>query len=381
MDGPDEAVLADADQLARQDGGGLLWSLARSGAQVRHVGETVAEFGLEQLVGDRPRAVLLAGDAPARGALRLLNRLLGASVPVTVWGGADLPRWAGPADLLLAGAVDGRHPRVTGLVEQAARRGLSRAVVAPAGSPVAQAAGRAPVSALGGDVNPRAALWPIAVPLLQAADVLDLRTFTPGLLAELADGLDATAEACRPSSDPFTNPAKALAIALGDAIPLVVGAGPLAGIVARIFADALRLFAGRPAIAVTLPDGVAVAAALLSGVSSGPAEDDLFRDRVDDPVVRRHMITVGDDADPSDGRSSHELRLDELAARAAADALHQLATANDVHSSALDPSVDPRSSSTFVRLASTSSVGLFTATYLALASGIDPSAPRAGELL
>ncbi len=91
---------------------------------------------------------------------------------------------------------------------------------------------------------------------------------------------------------------------------------------------------------------------------------------------------MGDDADPSDGRSSHELQLDELAARAAADALHQLATANDVHSSALDPSVDPRSSSTLVtRLASTSSVGLFTATYLALASGIDPSAPRAGELL
>jgi glucose/mannose-6-phosphate isomerase len=382
MDGIDEDVLADEAQLASRDAGRLLWSLARTGAQVRRAGEVLDEFGPSQLAGDRPRAVLLVGDPPARGALRILTRLLAPAVPVTVWSGPDLPRWAGATDALLAATVDGRHPRVTGLVEQASRRGLIRAVVAPGGSPVAQAAGRAPVSNLTSDVHQRAALWPLTIPLLQVADLLELITFTPGSLAELADGLDATAEACRPAGDSFTNTAKSLALDLSGALPLIVGAGPLAGIAARMFADVLRLYAGSPAISVALPDGVAVAAALLSG-SVGGSSADLFRDRVEEAVVRPRMVIIGDDGEPGPpGRlSSSELQLDELAARRAASALHQLATATDVRSSSLDLAVDPRTSTPLTRLAAASAAGMFTATYLALASGIDPSAPRPGEVM
>lgn len=382
MDGIDEDVLADEARLASRDAGRLLWSLARTGAQVRRAGEVLDEFGATQLAGDRPRAVLLVGDPAARGALRVLTRLLAPAVPVTVWSAPDLPRWAGPTDALLAATVDGRHPRVTGLVEQASRRGLIRAVVAPGGSPVAQAAGRAPVSNLTADIHQRAALWPLTVPLLQAADVLGLVTFTPGSLAELADGLDATAEACRPGGDSFTNTAKSLALDLSGALPLLVGAGPLAGVAARMFADVLRLYAGSPAISVTLPDGVAVAAALLSG-SVGGAADDLFRDRVEEAVVRPRMVIIGDDGEPGPPGelSSSELQLDELAARRAASALHQLATAAGVRSSSLDLAVDPRTSTPLTRLAAASAAGMFTATYLALATGIDPSAPRPGEVL
>ena len=379
----DEDVLADAELLDRRDQGRLLWSLARTGAHVRRAGEVVEEFGPSVLRGELPRAVLLVGDPPARGALRVLNRLLAPAVPVTVWSGADLPRWAGPTDALLAAAVDGRQPRVTGLVEQATRRGLIRAVVAPAGSPVAQAAGRAPVAVLTPEVHSRAALWALAVPLLQASDALGLWSFPPSALAELADGLDAGAEICRPTGDIYTNPAKGLALDLSGSLPLIIGAGPLAGIAARVFADALRLYAGSPAIAVTLPDGVAVAAALLTESNSGNP-DDLFRDRVDEAVIRPRMVVIGDDGaadEPALGlRSSSELQLDELAARSAASALHQLAAAADVRSSTMPAVVDPRTSSALTRLAAASTVGLFAAGYLALASGIDPSAPRPGEI-
>ena len=377
----DEAILAEADQLARRDAGRLLWSLARTGAQVRRAGETVEEFAPARLIGDRPRALLLVGDPAARGALRVLVRLLAPAVPVTVWSGADLPRWAGPADALLAAAVDGRHPRVTALVEQASRRGLIRAVVAPAGSPVSQAAGRAPVAMLGADVHARAATWALAVPLLQAADALELISFTTGMLAELADALDATAEACRPSGDTFTNPAKSLALDFGETRPLLVGAGPLAGVAARMFADALRLYAGSPAISVALPDGVAVAAALLMG-GHNSTPDDLFRDRVEDIEIRPRMVIIGDEGepDPNGQLSSSELQLDERAARSAASALQQLASATDVRVSALDLAVDPRTSTPLTRLACASDTGMYTAAYLALASGIDPSAPWPAEL-
>jgi glucose/mannose-6-phosphate isomerase len=382
-EGLDEGVLGDEAQLDRRDQGRLLWSLARTGAHVRRAGEVIAEFGPGQLHGDRPRAVLLVGDPPARGALRVLTRLLAPAVPVTIWSGADLPRWAGPADALLAAAVDGRQPRVTGLVEQAARRGLIRAVVAPAGSPVWQAAGRAPAAALPAEVHVRAALWALTIPLLQAADALQLWTFTPTLLAELADGLDASAEACRPGGDVFTNPAKSLALDFSTALPLLVGAGPLAGIAARIVSDALRLYAGSPAIAVTLPDGVAVAAALIAG-TGGSSPDDLFRDRVEEAVVRPRMVVIGDDGEPDDPlsgpRSSSELQLDERAARRASAALHELAAASGVRSSAFDLVVDPRVAAPLTRLAAVSTTGMFAASYLALASGLDPSAPRPGEI-
>ena len=52
-------------------------------------------------------------------------------------------------------------------------------------------------------------------------------------------------------------------------MPLIVGAGALASVAARATADALQLCAGVEAVAVSLPDGVARAGALLRG--AGPA--------------------------------------------------------------------------------------------------------------
>ena len=75
----------------------------------------------------------------------------------SVWSGAELPRWAGPADALLAASVDGRHPRVVAIIAEASRRGLEVCVVAPPRSPAALAAGRAPVAALERSVHHRAA--------------------------------------------------------------------------------------------------------------------------------------------------------------------------------------------------------------------------------
>ena len=50
---------------------------------------------------------------------------------------------------------------------------------------------------------------------------------------------------------------------------MIVGAGALASVAARATADALQLAAGVGAVAVSLPDGVGRAGALLRG--AGPA--------------------------------------------------------------------------------------------------------------
>ena len=380
----DEALLDDEESLARRDASGLLWGLATAGAQVRRAVDTLDDFGVERLRGELPRALLIATDAPPSVTVRIVTRLSCEATPALAWHGVELPRWAGPADALLIGAVDGRHPRLVALAEQGVRRGLAMAVVAPAASQVAAAASRAPLHELSTELNVRAFRWSVLTPLLQALDALGVHAIPSGLLAEVADALDQTAEICRPSSDAFTNPAKSLAVEFSDSLPLIVGAGALAGVAARATADALQLCAGVPAVAVSLPDGVGRAGAVLRG--AGPAGDratgdDFFRDRVEDTApVRARLLVVGDDGsadDPELGpRSGAQIQLDEVAARRAAAALHRLAAELGLRSS----SVDVPQGAPLARFASAAAFGDFTAAYLALGLGLDPGASTPAEL-
>jgi glucose/mannose-6-phosphate isomerase len=199
-----------------------------------------------------------------------------------------------------------------------------------------------------------------------------------GQLTELADGLDVIAEVCRPSSDAFTNPAKALAAEFAEAIPVLAGAGALAGVAARLFADALHLLAGWPAVSVTLPDGLAAAVAMLPGQSQGA--DDFFRDRTEESGSRpARVVVIGDDGEAEDpalgSRSIAQLQLDEVASRRTASALHELAGRAGARSS----TVDVPAGAALTRFAAATAFGMFTATYLALGLGIDPSGAYPGE--
>jgi hypothetical protein len=202
----------------------------------------------------------------------------------------------------------------------------------------------------------------------------------PAVLDEIAEALDRTAEACRVSGDAFTNPAKALAAEFAETLPVIVGAGPLAGIAAREFADALELLAGAAAEAMTLPDNTARAGALLAAHVSPADSDDFFRDRAEDGPRRPRLVLIGADGtadDPNLGpRSGATIQLDEVAARRAASALERIAAEHMVRASHVE--VPP--GAPLARLAAATAFGDFTAAYLALGSGLDPSAPRPGEL-
>ena len=376
----DESLLDDVERLQQRDDQRLLWSLATAGAQVRRAVETVGDFGIERLRGvDLPRAMLVATDSAPSAGSRLITRLSCTRTPALTWHGVELPRWAGPADALLIGSVDGRHPRLAELAAQGAQRGLAMAVVAPSGTEVAAAAGRAPLHELPRDLHPRAARWSVLTPLLQALDVLGVNPIPSGLLIEVAEALDEQAELNKPDGDAFTNPAKALAIELAETTPLVAGAGALAGVAARAISDALQQFAGVTSVSVSLPDGVGRAGALLRGAGPVPV-DDLFRDRLDEPVAARpRLLVVGDDGSADDlllgDRSDAQIQLDEVAARKAAGALHELAANLGLRSSTVQvPNGDP-----LARFAAAAAFGEFTAAYLAFGLGLDPGARGPAE--
>ncbi|MDQ2959050.1 MAG: mannose-6-phosphate isomerase, partial [Actinomycetota bacterium] len=113
-------LLEDPAGLLAADRGGLLRALATAGARVRRCVGLTEEFGIERLRGElEPRAVLVAPDANAPYLSSLLAALASGGAPVLDWRDPLLPRWAGPADVLLVASVDGRHPRLAELVAQA----------------------------------------------------------------------------------------------------------------------------------------------------------------------------------------------------------------------------------------------------------------------
>jgi glucose/mannose-6-phosphate isomerase len=343
-------ILDDPTALAAGDRAGLLRALASAGAQV-------------------------APDANAPYLSSLLASLGSQQAPFVDWREPMLPRWAGPADALVVVSADGRHPRLAELVEQADRRGLALAVAAPAGSPVAAAAPRHPVADVSylASVPPRAVWWALATPALLALDVLGLAPVGV-MLAQVADALDEVAETNRPDSSAFTGPAKLLAAELAQSVPVIAGAGSGATVAARRIAGAVQLIAGSTAMAASLPDDVARVGSLLEFSST---EADLFADRVSDVVgTPPRLVLIGDDEPYIHSEPSRWDSLGGDAARRAGSALAELASRRGIGCSRVQvPDAPP-----LVRFAAAAATGDFAATYLALARGIDPSAPRLGEL-
>jgi len=231
----DDALLDDADALGLR--GEKLRRLALAGARLRgnHAEEmAMVASGLE---GVRPRSVLVIG-AEARLIRAVVEPF--SPVPCVAWAMATLPPWAGPLDLVIV--LAGSDSRLLPACLEALKRGSLLFVVAPQGSPIL-------------DESSSVAMIPTQeddpfVSALLVLKVLDLLGLAPGLdLDEVADTLDAISETCGPRHGLDNNPAKNLACALADVVPLVWGGSVLAARASRRVAEALREATGLPALA------------------------------------------------------------------------------------------------------------------------------------
>jgi hypothetical protein len=238
----DESRLDDETVWQRADL--RLRALAESGARVR-LEVTEAADAIEAAVAraaeqQRPRAVLAAGPDS-----RLLRAVLEpwCPVPFVAWPNPSLPGWAGGLDLVVVLAPDGGVGSASAVAE-AVRRGCQVVVACPPGSTVADhAAGR----------------WSTILPtrsrdqLATAVVVLEYLArvqLGPRVDAErVATALDEVAISCSPHRDLSINPAKMLAIAMADTLPVVWGGSVLAARAARRIAESLRRVSGRSVIA------------------------------------------------------------------------------------------------------------------------------------
>ncbi len=226
----DNPELMHDDQLRR---------LAETGARVRRACLSEPVGTLER--ADRPRGVLVLG-AEARLVRAVLEPC--CPVPFLAWPGPTLPAWVGPLDLVVALGGHDSHGWEVACTHEAARRGATLIVAAPASSQLA-AAGSSNATTLVPveEADPMAA----AVAVLELLGRLELGPSVN--TGHVADAADLVAEVCGPMRDLGSNPAKDLAMGLADALPLVWGGTTLAGRASRRIAEALRRATGRPALA------------------------------------------------------------------------------------------------------------------------------------
>ncbi len=372
----DAARLDDADVRSRIDRSDMLRTLATAGAQTR-LGWTLAEeAGIGRLTGgERPRAVhiaaLGASEAVADIASALVNR--SGSVLVTTGGSGPLPGWVGPLDLVIGISLTGRAHGPVAQAHEAARRGAAVLTIGRPGTALADASARARGIhvAVGEELRrSRTALWSLTVPViagLDAARVIDVPADLPG---QVADRLDAEAEACRPDAEHFVNPAKTLALDLAEVVPTVLGDGPVTGVAARRAASMLSRTARIPASCGRLPDDASRLIACLEGpwTRAGAVTPDGGRDIFADPyldapstpplgvLLLRDPVT--DPVTPADAHR-HDV------AQSVRD--HAERSGARVREVTAEPGPD------LVRLAGLIALTDLTSTYLSIGYGIDPA--------
>jgi len=250
----DESRLDDPAALGEY---GPLYRLATTGARLREESAEEVAGAVAALSDVRPRCVVVIG-----AEAELIATVAAASpVPLVAWTAPGLPTWAGPLDLVvvLAGADEAELAQCV----EAGRRGAMLLVVAAQTSPVIDRFGPAPVVVTRDDDDLVAALLGLTV--------LERLGLAPGAaVGAVADACDAAAELSGPRHELGRNPAKELACALADRVPLVYGGSALAGLAAGRIAQALRQATGRPAVAA----GAAGLAPLIEAVRPGNLFDD-----------------------------------------------------------------------------------------------------------
>src|SRR6266542_2186376 len=360
----DVDLLDNPAAIEAADPGQMLRATASAGAQVRESAALAAEANLGAVADEgRPRTLVVAGVGTAARTGDLLATVAGPRCPVPVIShrSAGVPGWVSAGDAVIAVSASGRSPEAIAAADAAARRGARLVAIGASDSELQSLAerARAPFMPVPRRAPARASLWALTVPVLLAARAFGLVKVNEADLAETATRLDADADRCRPTLESFVNPAKSLALDLGNSIPILWGSSSLATVAGAL------VEAGRGRVG------------LLDGVYGGltEAERDIFADpkEVAEPARLRLVLLRDGGLSEEDGADGEPIAVEERRA----EAVQMLAGRRGVRCSL----VVAEGASPLERLASLTAVPDFASIYLGLAHGFDPMAvPAISEL-
>jgi glucose/mannose-6-phosphate isomerase len=218
--------LDDAAAIRVQDRGGMLDAIAGLGSNCRDGYERGTRATDLPDLSDVRNVVFcgMGGSAVAGDILRSVFReRLG--FPVEVNRSPELPEYAGPHSLVVASSYSGSTSETLAAFREATKRGCRAIVVSAGGTIVDEARDAAiAVASVPGGFQPRAALGWLASTALGALEAAGLLPPLAADVDEAANEADARAAACGPDVPRRENPAKRLADALADRVPVIWGA-------------------------------------------------------------------------------------------------------------------------------------------------------------
>jgi len=248
--------LDDERGLRAGDPSGMLDALA---AVARHCREG---YGAGRSAPDLPSGegvtsvafVGMGGSAVSGDVVRALyaDRL---RVPVVVVRSPELPEWCGPHTLLVASTYSGDTAETLAAFETALERGCRVVAVTSGGRLGARASelelGRVIVP---GGLMPRAALGYLLLGSIGALESIGLVPAAAGELNDAARELEALADQLGPAVPTDINPAKQLAHAIGERVPVVWGAEGIGAVAASRWKTQMNENAKVPAWWSALPE-------------------------------------------------------------------------------------------------------------------------------
>ena len=275
MDEFEDSRLEDAEALRSADH--LLRPLAEAGARVRRELAS-AEGPLGEVESERPRAIITFGPEA-----RLLRAVLEPTcpVPLVAWPRLGLPGWVGPLDVVV---VMGGGDRVgMAAAYEAVRRGCRLLVVCPADSSLAREAGSSATTLL-----PTTTGDPLAAAVVTLVALHHFRLGPAVNPESVASAMDQVATDSSWARDSTQNPAKATALELAEAQPMVWGGSILAARASRRVAEALRSASGRVVLS-------ADAGALMPLLAAVPSRDPFADPFEESATARRPGLVLVDD--------------------------------------------------------------------------------------
>jgi glucose/mannose-6-phosphate isomerase len=250
-------ALDDPAAIAAADPGGMLDASASLAAFAR-AGYSLGREAPGLPSGDEIRSIVLCGmggSAIAGDVIAALevDRL---EIPVEVVRTPTLPAHCGPHTLVLASSYSGGTSETLALFDEAVRRGC-RTIAISSGGELERRAAAAGVARLGlptGFAMPRAAFGYLALAPLGALEAMGLgRDLRPDL-DEADDALGRIVAASGPDVPPAANPAKSLALRMGERVPVIWGAEGIGAVAAARWKAQWNENAKLPAFAAALPE-------------------------------------------------------------------------------------------------------------------------------
>jgi glucose/mannose-6-phosphate isomerase len=254
---PHAGVLDDAVRLAAIDEGGMLGHIRGLGAQLRR--GYAAGRGTRGLPeGDGVRSIAVCGMGGSGIAGDILRCLYAGRIPVpiTVTKGYGLPEFAGRDSLVLALSFSGNTEETLSAYAAAVSRGC-RVVTVSAGGELAErsaADGAAHVVAPADVPMPRMAVGDLTSSLLGVLEVMGVIPPARSEIEEAAALLDDLSTRLGPDRPTGENPAKELAEWIGARTPVVWGSEGIAEAPAGRFRTQVNENAKSPAFSGVLPE-------------------------------------------------------------------------------------------------------------------------------